>query len=60
MYPFHGPALRVGNVVLSLFLLDQAIMVVMTVKFGQFNNISLRQNPKSFQKVILLLNFVTM
>ena len=49
MYPFYAPALRVGNVLLSLFLLDQAIMVVMTVECGQFNSSCLKQNPKSFQ-----------
>lgn len=60
MYPFYAPALRVGYVLLSLFLLDQAIMVVMTVECGQFNSSCLKQNPKSFQQVIVLLNFVTM
>ena len=36
------------------------IMIMTTIECGQFNSNSLRQNPKSFQQVILLFNFVTM
>ena len=62
MYPFHAPALRVGTIVLFSFLAGSVnfIMIMTTIECGQFNGNSLRQDPKSFQQVILLLNFVTM
>ena len=62
MYPFHAPALRVGTIVLSFLAGSVNFIMIMTtiIECGQFNSNSRRKNPKSFQQVILLFNFVTM